>query len=375
MITTEVAISRVGLEGQGVGYDSEGNIYFVPGSLPGDQVRIEYPEDAKRYRDAVLLEILTPSSTRREPACAYFGECGGCDYLHWEYPSQLDAKKSSLAHTIERAGWDPSVVQNVLPSPKEFGYRNRIQIRRENGKTGFYKKGSHDIVDVEHCVVADPRVNEALKQIRATPYPAFGKEKVEIAISTGGETVVLKNRAHAAAGFQQVNAEQNENLKRLVAESVGVNSKKVLELYCGDGNLTFSYLTNVQEVMAIDSSEASIQMARNKKSAEDKVAFLALSVDGKLHRQLPAEFRKKYDTLIVDPPRQGMEGSLESWLHADLEKVIYISCSPVSFSKDAQCLKKDFVLSSVKPLDMFPHSHHIEFVSVFLRSHAPTPSN
>jgi tRNA/tmRNA/rRNA uracil-C5-methylase (TrmA/RlmC/RlmD family) len=211
-------------------------------------------------------------------------------------------------------------------------------------------------------------VNEALREVRATEFPAFGKEKVEIAVDMKGETVLLKNRAHAAMGFQQINAEQNENLKRVVAESVGPKAERVLELYCGDGNLTFAYLPQVKEVMAIDASEPSIQLARQQKPEGAPVAFMNLAVNTKLPRQLPPEFRKKYDTLIVDPPRQGMDGGLQPWLHPGLERVIYTSCSPVSFSKDTQALRENFMLHSLQPLDMFPHTRHIEFVAVFLRS-------
>src|SRR5262249_31998698 len=151
--------------------------YFVPGAVPGDQVEIRFEEETKKYRDAELVQVLTPSPDRVPPQCQYFGECGGCDFLHWEYSKQLTAKEGILKHALERAGWTPRTFKPMLPSPKVHGYRNRIQVRSEGGKVGFYRKRSHDIVDVEHCTVADPRINEALRSLRSQDVPTH-REKI-----------------------------------------------------------------------------------------------------------------------------------------------------------------------------------------------------
>lgn len=365
----ELKIERVGLEGQGVGYDLNGNIYFVPGALPGDTVSVEYGETDKKYRDAALLEVTSPSSERQTPECKYFGECGGCDFLHWKYESQLKAKEGILSHALGRAGWTPNTLHPMLPSPKIYGYRNRIQVRNESGRLGFYRKRSHDIVDVEHCVVADPRINEALRDIRQKPHTEF-REKIELAVSPAGEVVEVKNRAHAAMGFAQINAEQNAQLQNLVNRYVTEgNGKKVLELFAGDGNLTFAFAPHEEQVFAFDNSANAIANAKEQAKAktQSNVAFFCQGVDRRLPRNLPAEFRKSYDTLVTDPPRQGMMGGLEPFLHPGLKRIIYISCSVIAFSKDTHALKKDFVLEEVQALDMFPHTRHIEFVSVFVR--------
>lgn len=363
----ELKIERVGLEGQGVGYDQNGNIYFVPGAVPGDTVHIQYEETQKKYRDAELLEVTSPSLERQDPQCSYFGECGGCDFLHWKYEGQLKAKEGILKHALERAGWQPNVFHPILPSPKVYGYRNRVQVRQEGSKLGFYRKRSHEIVDVEHCLVADPRINEALRVLRANSQAQF-REKIELAVGKEGVVHEVKNRQHAAMGFNQINAEQNAQLQAIVAQSLeNGHAKNVLELYCGDGNLTFAFQKHADRVLAFDSSEIAIQAAREKNQGNPAVAFFHDLVDQKLARKLPAEFRRSYDTLVSDPPRQGMVGGLEPFLHTNLKRVLYISCSVIAFSKDTHSLKKDFVLEEVRPLDMFPHTRHIEFVSLFVR--------
>lgn len=367
MNNEEVKIQRVGLEGHGVGYDAAGNIYFVPGAIPGDSVKIAYHDTHKRYRDAQLLEVLAPSGDRQDPQCQYFGECGGCDFLHWKYESQLQAKEAILKHGLERAGWTSKTFHPILRSPKVYGYRNRVQVRQEGGKLGFYRKRSHDIVDVEHCIVADPLINESLRKLREASSPQF-REKIELGVGLDGVVHEVKNREHAALGFNQINAEQNLQLQQLVTDAIRANhTKNVLELYCGDGNLTFAFLPHVDKVMAFDFSAPAIHAARKKNTFGSKLAFFSDVVDAKLPRKLPADFRRAYDTIVTDPPRQGMAGGLKPYLHPGVKTIIYVSCSIVGFSQDAHALKKEFSLEEVRPLDMFPHTRHIEFLSVFKR--------
>ena len=84
-----------------------------------------------------------------------------------------------------------------------------IKLRREGDKIGFYRKRSHDIVDIEHCVVAQPGINEALRNLRAQTQTDT-RQKIELAVDIEGSVSEIRNQAHAALGFQQINAEQNK---------------------------------------------------------------------------------------------------------------------------------------------------------------------
>jgi tRNA/tmRNA/rRNA uracil-C5-methylase (TrmA/RlmC/RlmD family) len=142
-----------------------------------------------------------------------------------------------------------------------------------------------------------------------------------------------------------------------------------LELFCGSGNLTFDYLDLVKRVWGVDASQAAVETARRnrEKLGTDKVIFFSDKVDRFLLRRLPPE-AKDYDTLILDPPRQGTLNSLPGFLHNQLKTIVYISCSPLTFSQDVQCLKKEFTLKRIEPIDMFPQTRHIEFISTWVRS-------
>jgi 23S rRNA (uracil1939-C5)-methyltransferase len=360
MQTEQLQILRTGLQGQGVGQDGVGNIYFVPGAIPGDVVRVGFL-DEKKYRDAELLEIITPSADRVVSPCKVFPECGGCDYLQWDYPSQLRAKEESLKHVLERADLVPEKTLPFQASPQIWGYRNRIQVRQQGEKLGFYRKKSHDLVDVTECLVAHPKLNEALKNLRQEN----ANRKVELALDDEGNVQTSVNSEHAHFGFRQINEEQNKYLQERVAHYVKcAGAKKVLELFCGNGNLSFPMLAFLEELIGIDSNDAALALAREKRGRTQGAAFFNEMVGKGLLYKLPREFAANYDTLVLDPPRDGV-GCLKEFLTPSVKRVIYISCNPVSFTKDVQSLKSHYRLREIQGIDMFPHTKHIELLAYF----------
>jgi 23S rRNA (uracil1939-C5)-methyltransferase len=226
------------------------------------------------------------------------------------------------------------------------------------------------LVDIHECKVTAKPINEEIERIRKEPaLNADEPIKIELYLGKDGKVHRFDNVPHSFSGFAQIHSGQNEVLRNLVSNLIRENkAKKVLELYCGDGNLTFSYLDQVDNVWGFDASRSAIEAARIQRRAEDqsKVVFFADKVDSGLIRRLPQEIRE-YDTLILDPPRQGTLGALSKFLHGGLKTVIYVSCSPVTFSQDVQCLKKEFLLKSVQPIDMFPNTRHVELVAVWVR--------
>ena len=370
-LTQDLTIARVGLEGQGIGYDDARNIFFVPGALPGDRVRVTFSEGAPRYRDARLVEVIESSPDRVDPECAAFPECGGCDWLNWRYDAQVAAKQAMLDHVLGRAGWVPEKRMDFRVAPEIYGYRNRIQVRHEGNRVGFYRRKSHDLVDVGVCRVAHPALNAVLGVMRDEPVAE--RHKTELSVDEQGTVHRVEDSPHASRGFEQINPAQNEVLRTMVADRVrAVGAKRVLELFCGNANLTTAYLDSVEECIGVDSGEAVVAAARLKRdamgeTATRKLALVCEPADRTLRRKLPPEFRAAYDTLILDPPRSGLSTGLESFIHPDLRNIIYVSCSPASFVRDVQCLKGAFALNDVEGIDMFPHTRHVEFVARFSR--------
>ena len=377
-MVTEVVVQRTGLEGQGVAFDGAGNIYFVPGVIPGDRIRVEFSPTQKRYRDAVFLELLEASPQRQDPGCAYFQDCGGCDWLHWDYAGQLLAKESVLKHVLQRSALTPHEFLPMLRSPDIYGYRNRIQLRRKAGKVGFFRRKTHEIVDVERCRVAHPKLNEEIAHIRTEKPPARSEgdddgEKIELMVNGDNSVARVYNSPHGILGFRQVNSGQNEALREMLrSHLVASQSRLILELFCGNGNLTFAFAgeVGVEKVLGIDSSYQAIEQAnaRRAETGRSNIQFLTSEIRPATSEKLPAAFKGRYDTLVLDPPRQGAGNSLEFFVHPNLKNIFYISCSPLTFTQDVKFLNdQGFAFVLIQPVDMFPHTRHIELFAKFSR--------
>ncbi len=370
-----IQITRVSLLGQGVGCGDDGNIYFVPRALPGDKVRVEVISQDKKYCECELIEVLEPALQRVTPPCAYFHSCGGCDWLHWNYSDQLQGKQQMILHAIERTSLEPTRILPIIGAENPLLYRNRIQLRMGFGKLGFFKKKSHDIVDIEECKIAQPVLNEEIQKMRAQGISRSQDiQKIELYVTEEGQVRRVSNEAHAVEGFRQINEEQNKKLQNCVSNYVEKSqSRKVLELFCGNGNLTFAYQAQVENIFAVDGNQSAIDQAKRKRerigadSLKASTAFICDMVNRSTYRKLPSEFKGQYDTLIVDPPRSGLAGALNSLIHQELKQIIYVSCSVQSFAQDVQCLKNRFLFEEIQPIDMFPNTRHVEFVAKFSR--------
>ena len=158
----EVTITDIGMNGEGIAKDN-GFVIFIPYALKGEQVRIEALKVKKNFAYAKIIKLMTASPVRQDSRCKYFGKCGGCDYQHVVYEKQLEYKRQEIINCFKKnAGVDVDPKPTV-PSDRIFGYRNKVQmpIGSMNGKiyAGFFREGSHYIVDVDKCILEEDGFN------------------------------------------------------------------------------------------------------------------------------------------------------------------------------------------------------------------------
>lgn len=164
-----LSINGLGHSGEGVGH-LDGITIFVDGALPGEIIKARLFCVKKTHAFAKLISVTTPSPHRVKPPCPIFDKCGGCQIMHLSYIEQLKFKKKRVADALERIGKiDPTIVLDPIPSPLEFGYRNKIQlpVRDLGGPTlGLYAKNSHDLVPVDRCLIHCDLGEEVFKKLK-----------------------------------------------------------------------------------------------------------------------------------------------------------------------------------------------------------------
>lgn len=193
-----VRIEKVVAGGLGLARSASGPVLLVPLVLPGEVVVVRPRRRCKGYLEAEPVEVLSPHPERVAPACPHFGRCGGCDLQHAAYPLQIEIKRGILREQLVRAGLlapDSAEPGEALPSPREFGYRQRLRLQvDETGRWGFFRGGSHQLEPVAECPLASPEINAAIRSFPASPALArllHNAVELEVVASPGDGRIYL----------------------------------------------------------------------------------------------------------------------------------------------------------------------------------------
>jgi len=422
MKRVRVSIESVAFKGYGVAR-VDGKVVFIPYTLAGDEGWIEITGEKKRYSTARLIQVLKPSPGRVPPPCPYFGTCGGCQWQHIRYSTQVEQKKEILTETLKRLGRlkeIPSV--RVAPSPKPYDYRVRVQLKVRGETMGYYQERSHRIIDVEHCPISDPLVNQIIQTLRHQPAVLPHMEEVEINVSPEEGKGVLLFHPHPHApgtehliqdllrgqpalkgiaitykdghnligdptlnfilplshkrekrelelrispgSFFQVNPEQNQTLVQTVLQLSEVTQEdRVLDLYAGAGNLTLSLAMEGGEVLGVEENRMAFQDAQF--NAERNGIKNCHFIHGRVEDVLSDGKRKSPDLIVLDPPRTGCRTILDQVVRLKPKKIIYASCEPTTFARDLLLYsERGYSLQLLDLIDMFPQTYHMEVVGL-----------
>jgi 23S rRNA (uracil1939-C5)-methyltransferase len=362
----QLTIDTVAFGGDGVGR-SEGFVLFVPFTAPGERVEVEVTEVKRQYGRARLGRVIEPSPCRVEPVCRYFGQCGGCQYQHLNYPTQLALKHAQVAELLTRIGrFVAASLDPVVPCPAPYGYRNRIMVRsqwdgsRQQLVVGFLRHDNRLVVDVESCAIAEPDLNRQLSGVRQAP-PRKGGLKVMLRLAPDGWVLPTDSF------FQN-----NFHLLPVLVDTVRSRLRDsgcrfLVDAYCGIGFFSLELAADVEGCVGIELDRPAVQAARENAGRRgcQNVEFHAGSVEAVLPTVMQ-RFPPAQTALLLDPPRRGCDRNTLGFLKEQQPaQILYISCHPATLARDLAILTHDgsYRLERVIPLDMFPQTQHIELVA------------
>ena len=350
----ELKIGDVAFGGKGVGR-LDGKAIFIPFTIDGEKVRAKIVREKRNFAEAELESVSEASTHRVEPSCPYFGRCGGCSYQHISYDHQLEIKSRQVESALNRiAKLETISLQPIVPSPAEYGYRNRVTVHVEDRVVGYYQRESRRLLDIERCPIAQPEVNAQLQELRASR-PRDGHYTLRAAD---------KPRV-----FTQTNDAVIDALVRVVANAVSDHGDLLIDAYCGAGLFAKHLRHRFTRVIGIEWDRFAVDIARRDAGAQED--YICGNVDAELPTIL---HQSPSDTvLIVDPPATGLsENARLAITEAPPENFIYIACNPATLARDIGALGGTFNVHSVTPLDMFPQTAEIEVVVHMQRRPAQT---
>ena len=367
-----LTIDALAFGGEGIARDA-GRVVFIPFAAPGDVVEVRITEAKKTFARGEIVRIVTPGPDRTAPPCPYFGPtagngaCGGCQYQHLTYEAELKAKAGHVAEALVRIGKltlpAADKIEPIVPSPQPYGYRNRITVHRsENGKgdkIGFHRAGSNDIVDIPHCLIAAPEVNDALGVLRRRE---LAPKRGRAANFTRPTHFSLRHPDLPPSAFHQVNLFLLDPLRDLVTEWTG-EGKRLVEGYCGGGFFTEPLAARFTTVAAIEFDTRSLRDARRR--SLPNVTWIEGNVEEQLGAVLAAE---QADALLLDPTRDGLApGAVTAILNTEKppQRIVYVSCNPATLARDGGKLAARYTLARVRPVDLFPRTAQVESITLW----------
>ncbi len=359
-------IEDIAFGGEGVGRVGE-FVVFVPFVAVGETVEAEVIEVKKRFARAKLLNVAQASPQRVTPPCPYFGGCGGCQYQHLDYSTQLTLKHKQIVDLFQRVGgFEQAPIDAVVPCPQPYGYRNRIMIRSQWNKPeqklniGFIRADCGLVEDIQECKIAEPALNEQIQHVRKNP-PPKGGIKVVLRIAPEGWEVPRDS-------FFQNNFFLLPKLVALLHERIkDAGTKHLIDAYCGVGFFSLELADVVERFVGIELDAMAIKAARRNAATRNVTngEFISGSTEQFLPNVLQQADPAK-TTIILDPPRVGCRPeTLELLRMLKPAQLIYVSCHPATLARDLKLLTNEgvFKLQKVVPLDMFPQTQHVECIS------------
>ena len=361
-----VTINDIAFGGEGVAR-VEDFVIFVPFVLTGEVVETEIMEVKKKFARGRLVRVIQESPQRVKPLCRYFGDCGGCQYQHIAYATQLEWKHKQIRDLFERiGGLDAAVIAPVIGCPEPYGYRNRIMIRSQWDKfkqglnIGFIRADNRLVVDIEECKIAEPALNAQIQELRAHP-PPKGGIKVVLRVAPEGWEVPRDS-------FFQNNFFLLPKLVEVARERLkDAGSRFLVDVYCGVGFFSLELADLVEGYTGVELDQLAIKAARRNAAARNRLngEFIAARAEDAMPG-LMQRFPAGATTVLIDPPRVGcLPDTLDLLRRMRPRQIIYISCHPATMARDLNilCAEGVFKVTHVIPLDMFPQTAHVECVA------------
>jgi 23S rRNA (uracil1939-C5)-methyltransferase len=378
---TDVTLDITGVVsgGDGIGRQESGRVVFVTGAMPGERVTVRISDERRDFARGEVDQILVASPDRLVPPCPFrLAGCGGCEWQHIAPHAQPGFKRDLVVDALRRIARieEPNVADCVALPPLDYRTTVRVAIDRA-GRPAFRKSLSHDLVTVNDCLVAHPTLAAMLRDAH---WPGAKEAVLRVGARTGEVLVDVKPRPDdfvpptffheeaagrrwqiSAGSFFQIRPDGADVLARLVGDALaGQGVSTVVDLYAGVGLFAGALHDRGFAV------RAAVEGGRFA-SADARV-----NLDG-VCDVIECDVAKwggtPVDAVVADPSRRGlMVEGVATVERCAPQVVVLVSCDVAALGRDAKLLAAaGFGLRHSTPLDLFPHTPHVEAVSTFVR--------
>ena len=373
----------------------DNKITFIPKTLPEEVVNIRITKQKKKFNEGCLTTIIEESKDRVKYICPYYDICGGCDTGHILYSKSIMYKKDMVVDIFKRYCDMDVDMDIVYDDDNIYNYRNKITLRVNDGKLALV---GESLVNIDYCYLVNDNINKVIGVLNGICLDGIdeviirGTDEIMAIIKGnidndkliqilkdnvssifingvkvfGNDYVMINvgNYRYAVYpdSFFQVNTKMISRLYDKVLEFAG-KGDKLLDLYCGAGTIGIYLANNFNSVRGIEQNEFAIKGANLNKGINDikNISFVC---------EKASDINEIVeDVVVVDPPRSGLDSTtIKRILDSRIERLIYVSCNPITLARDINILKDKYNLVSLSLFDMFPNTSHAECVCLLINN-------
>lgn len=413
------------LDYQGLGVAKiQGKTWFIENALPEEEVEIKTLEEKRQYGRAKAVKIVKKSAKRQTPFCQYYNQCGGCQMQHISLDLQREAKQNALFHRLQKLQENPIDFQPMIAgSDKHYRRRARLSIAQQKGEwvMGFRLQNSNQIIPLERCDILEQPLTDLLPKLQQL-IAAWQNKKllghIELVLADNSIAMFLrhlgeineKNRTQLLAfaeqeqltlfvmteenqiehwvdelpyyqinglklafsirDFIQVNRKLNQKMVETALDWLDIQPQdRILDLFCGMGNFTLPIAQKAGYAVGVEGVQAMVTQAQEnaERNGLGNVAFYQTNLDERFSNQAWA--KEPFNKVLLDPARNGALFALAHLCELNAERIVYVSCNPATLVRDTEkLLQSGYRLVKAAMIDMFPHTGHLESVSLFLKA-------
>ena len=358
-------------------------VVFVKNGLLDEELEIKITNLKKNYAIGEIIKYIKTSNNRIEVKCKYYDSCGGCNFLHTSYENERNIKIKYLEKLFNRKieYLNTRIINN---------YRNKVTLHVLNGKLGYYNDNSHELCVIDDCLLLDPKINLKINELNKMNLKDISEIMIrcinnKIMINLTGnikefnidcDSLYINNKyikgdkylideinnykfSIYPNSFYQVNKEGMTSIYNKALTYIK-SDKSLLDLYCGTGTIGIWMHNKFDNVLGIEINKDSIKNANINKELNNIKNIEFKCDDAK-------NIKKKYDSIIVDPPRNGLSKEVIKYLNdSNSNQIVYISCNPNTLKRDIELLNI-YEIKNLSCCDMFPRTKHIEMICVLER--------
>ena len=401
----------IDLKAQGVAKVA-GQVVFVPQALPDETVKIQITT-LNKVAQGELQKVLIPSVYRVQPSCQHYQYCGGCQLQHLQSEKQIQYKQQALENLLNRKNLVPQKWFSPIAS-NGWRYRGKVRLAldvRGQIRLGFRQEETNKIFNLTQCPIMTAPLENLLKPLQKLIAKLDAKSSighVEILQHSQGVGIYLhKQEQWSGSDWQQIETwlEQNQvhwldvekplnyllpkfdlqlwhKRSNFIQSNMAVNEKmisqaiewleltgseKVLDLFCGIGNFTLPLAKFCQHVTGVEGVPEMVEQAtaNAKINNIENVKFHHADLSARLDQQ---SWWQKVDAILLDPARAGAEQVVSELTFTKAKKVLYVSCNPATLVRDSEIMaKQGFQIAKAAVMDMFPQTHHLEAMFLFIK--------